>query len=380
MRDSFDYHSFCPYRVCPLGAHVDHQNGLVTGFALDKGITFDFSATDDGSINVVSKNYDGTADGSVFDDYERQYYWGDFIFGAVKSLSRKYKITRGIEGVVSGSLTAGGLSSSASVILTYLLAFAKVNEISLTAPELIQQAIFTERNFIGVNVGKLDQSCEVYCRKDNLLYLDTLDDSSKLLPIPKAMKDFEIAIIFTGKERNLSGSAYNMRVDECKAASYALKDFAHMDYGKFNETVLRDVPYGIFLEHKNKLPPNWRKRAEHYYGEIDRVKKAMKIWQEGDIDAFGKLIFASGDSSINLYQTGSEELKTLHEIMKETDGVFGSRFSGAGFNGSAMALVAPEKEDEIERTVREKYLKKFPEFSDAFKIVFCRTADGVKIN
>ena len=33
-----NYHIFSPYRVCPLGAHVDHQHGLVTGFAIDKGV------------------------------------------------------------------------------------------------------------------------------------------------------------------------------------------------------------------------------------------------------------------------------------------------------------------------------------------------------
>ena len=44
------------------------------------------------------------------------------------------------------------------------------------------------------------------------------------------MPDFEIAIIFSGLERKLAGSAYNMRVDECKAASYALKGFAHLEY------------------------------------------------------------------------------------------------------------------------------------------------------
>jgi dTDP-4-amino-4,6-dideoxygalactose transaminase len=34
----YQYHIFSPYRVCPLGAHVDHQHGLVTGFAIDKGV------------------------------------------------------------------------------------------------------------------------------------------------------------------------------------------------------------------------------------------------------------------------------------------------------------------------------------------------------
>ena len=30
--------SFCPYRVCPIGAHSDHQLGKITGFAIDRGI------------------------------------------------------------------------------------------------------------------------------------------------------------------------------------------------------------------------------------------------------------------------------------------------------------------------------------------------------
>ena len=33
-----EYHVFSPYCLCPLGAHVDHQHGLITGFALDQGI------------------------------------------------------------------------------------------------------------------------------------------------------------------------------------------------------------------------------------------------------------------------------------------------------------------------------------------------------
>lgn len=30
--------AFTPYRICPIGAHVDHNLGKLTGFAIDKGI------------------------------------------------------------------------------------------------------------------------------------------------------------------------------------------------------------------------------------------------------------------------------------------------------------------------------------------------------
>ena len=44
------YQLFSPYRICPLGAHVDHQWGLVSGFAFDNGIHFLFSETEIGEI------------------------------------------------------------------------------------------------------------------------------------------------------------------------------------------------------------------------------------------------------------------------------------------------------------------------------------------
>ena len=371
------FHSFCPYRVCPLGAHVDHQLGLVSGFALDIGTSFDFFASDDSSIEVYSENFEGDAISNLNEEYERQYIWADYLFGAIKTLKKSYSITKGIKGIVSGSLLGGGLSSSASVILTYIKALAFVNGINLTSPELIQLAIDEERNYIGVNVGKLDQSCEVYCKKEHLLYLDTKTDSTKLIPIPKNMPPFEIAVIFSGVERKLAGSAYNTRVDECKAASYALKDFAHLEYGKFADSYLRDVPLGIYKQYKDKLPPTWAKRASHFYEENERVKRGVRAFQSGNLDEFGKIIFESGRSSIEKYETGSPELKALQDIMESTAGIYGGRFSGAGFNGCAMAIVNPEKKDFIKEKITQDYLALFPDLKDSFSIHFCKTADGI---
>lgn len=369
----------CPYRICPLGAHIDHQLGIVTGFALDHGVTLEYEATEDGSIQVISKNYPGKVDCYLTDLPDRRMYWGDFLIGAIHALSRNYQLTRGIRGEVEGSLPTGGLSSSAAVIITYILALCKVNGIHLTETDLIRNAIWEERNYIGVNVGKLDQSCEIYSRKNHLLYLDTQDDSCELIPRPAAMADFEIAVIFSGLERNLAGSAYNMRVDECRAAAYALKAFSRMEYGKYQDTVLRDVPEGIFEEYAYLLPENWYKRARHFYTELQRVKKGRYAWKQGDMELFGRLVTESGESSIHYYETGSKQLHYLQELMKGIKGIYGGRFSGAGFNGSSMALIDPQYKEEIQEQLQKKYLDRYPELSDRFKITFCQTADGVEL-
>lgn len=371
--------TFCPYRICPLGAHVDHQLGLVTGFALDHGIELEYEATEDGTFNIQSENYPGEIKFALNDLPDRRYDWSDFAVGAAVTLSKKYALKRGFNGNIKGNLPAGGISSSAAVIIVYLLTICKVNNIELTRPQLVAFAIDEERNYIGVKVGKLDQSCEIYCRKDQLLYLDTKDDSMELIPRNPHMPDFKICIVFSGVSRKLANSAYNLRVDECKAASYALQAYAGLDYGKYEESVLRDVPRGVYEQYKEKLPLNWRKRAQHYYSENDRVKKGIKAWREGNIEAFGQLICESGNSSIYQYEAGSEPLKALSSILSQTDGVYGARFSGAGFNGCSMAIVNPEKENEIRERVTNEYGKLFPEYMDTFDIIFCETSNGAMI-
>jgi len=370
---------FTPYRVCPLGAHVDHQHGVVTGFAVNKGVTLEFEPTENGLIDIVSKNFIGREYFCINDVPEREMVWGDFVKGAVVALSRKYKLERGIKGEIEGTLPIGGLSSSAAVILTYLNALCKVNNIQMTKSELINTAIWEERNYIGVNVGKLDQSCEVYCKKDSLLVLDTLDDTSEIIPINSHMPEFEIMIIFSGLERKLAGSAYNTRVDECKAAAYALMAFGGMEYGKYQDTYLRDVPYGIYQEYKSLLPSNWEKRARHFYSERQRVKEGVRAWREGNLEKFGQLMFESGRSSIENYETGSRELAKLQEIMEHVDGIYGGRFSGAGFNGCSVAIIQPEKREQIEEQIKGEYLKAFPELREKFSVHICKTADGVEL-
>ena len=170
-----------------------------------------------------------------------------------------------------------------------------------------------------------------------------------------------------------------MRVDEAKSAAYALMAYAGMDYGKFNEAVLRDVPVEIYHQYKHRLPDNWRKRAEHFYTEFDRVQKGAQAWRSGDLEAYGKLSFESGHSSIYNWETGSVELKTLYEIMAHTDGIYGGRFSGAGFKGCCMALIDPAYAEKIEQQVTAQYLKEFPHLGGKYSFHLCDSADGVTL-
>ena len=372
------YTAFTPYRVCPIGAHSDHQLGKITGIAINKGIQIAYGPKENGVIEIQSQQFDKRAQWHVAATPESpQGDWADHLRGATIALNKRYPLRRGLCAIVDGELPIGGLSSSAAVIITFLSALCKMNSIELEPSELITISQEAENLYVGVSCGKLDQSCEVYCKKGHLLYMDLQDDTYELIPKHPDMKPYRIAIFFSGIERTLAGSAFNMRVDECRSAAYALKAYAGMEYGKFEETNLRDVPYEVYLEHKDKLPENWRKRAEHWYTEFDRVQKGAEAWKNGDIEEFGRLSFESGKSSIYNWETGSPELKKLYEIMTQTEGIYGGRFSGAGFKGCCMALINPEFEESITEKVTREYLKAFPHLKDKFSVHICKSANGV---
>lgn len=373
--------AFTPYRICPLGAHSDHQLGKITGFAIDKGIHIAYGPKQNGVVEITSMQFDKRAQWHVMSTpTTREGDWADHLRGATIALHKRFPLRTGVCAVIDGELPIGGLSSSAAVIITFLTVLSRMNGIRLSESEMITIAKEAENKYVGVACGKLDQSCEVYCRRDNLLYMDLRDDSYELIPTHKDAKPYKFAIFFSGLERSLAGSAFNMRVDECRSAAYALKALSGMEYGKFEETNLRDVPREVYEQYKDRLPETWRLRAEHWYTEFARVEAGAEAWRRGDIEEFGRLSFQSGHSSIYNWQTGSPELKKLYEIMTETDGIYGGRFSGAGFKGCCMAIIDPKLEESIKERVEREYLKAFPHLEGKYSAHVCTSADGVKLS
>lgn len=371
--------SFSPYRVCPIGAHSDHNLGKITGFAIDQGIHIAYRPKENGVIELTSLQFPKRAQWHIAAVPNKQNDWADYLRGATWALEKRHPLSVGLCGVIEGSLPIGGLSSSAAVTLAFLSALVKVNGIRLSSRELIDTAYDAEKNYVGVNVGKLGQSCEVLGKKDHLLYLDTADGSYELIPTNPGMKPYRIAIFFSGLEHSLLGSKYNMRVDELRAGVYALQAFAGMEYGKFAEANARNVPYEVFLQYQDRLPEPWAKRCEHWYTEFQRVEQGAEAWRRGDLETFGRLCFESGRSSIVNWESGAPEQIRLYEILRKTDGVYGGRFCGAGFKGCCMALIDPAFTESVVRTVSDAYRKDFPHLKDKYAVYITESADGVSV-
>ena len=376
----YKYHIFSPYRVCPLGAHVDHQHGLVTGFAIDKGVDLWFTPSEDGRVHLESMTFEGVVDFDVTQGtLVKEKHWGDYARGAKYALKKRFSLKYGIEGVIKGSLPVGGLSSSAAVLIAYVMAFAKANNIELEPMEVVRIASEAEREYIGLNNGILDQACIALGRKDGLLFLDCDSNEYRIIKRNPNMPEFEIGIFFSGLTRSLVNSDYNLRVYECKTAAWNMLAYTDQPLKTFDKTFLRDIPKATFEKCRIAMPARFARRAEHFYSEYRRVRQGVTAWESGNLKLFGKLSFDSCESSIHNYECGSPELIAIYDIMKTLPGVYGGRFSGAGFKGACVAIVDPKCKEDIERELTKKYLEQFPEYEETFKVFFVKPDNGTRL-
>ena len=372
LMSEYQYHIFSPYRVCPIGAHVDHQHGLVTGFSINKGVDLWFNVREDTMVNLTSRTFDGDVSFDLSQPSQiRRYMWGDYVQGAKYALSKRFQLHHGIDGVVQGSLPIGGLSSSAAVLIAYVMAFAKANGIELQPFEIVQIASEAEREYIGLSNGLLDQASIALGKKNNLLFLDCDTNKYRIIPFGGQGQNakslpFEIGIFFSGLTRSLVNSDYNLRVYECKTAAWNMLAYADQPLKTFDKTFLRDIPKEKYEKTKDRMPARFARRAEHFYSEYRRVRQGVTAWETGNMELFGQLIFNSCESSIHNYECGSPELIAIYDIMRKLPGVYGGRFSGAGFKGACIALINPVHKEEIEATMTKEYLNVFPEYASRY--------------
>lgn len=367
-----------PYRICPLGAHVDHQLGCVTGMPLDRGITLAFAPNGMQHVRLQSLDFPGEvvspldhvppkADGD----------WGNYVRGAVLALQQSHPLGVGLDGVIAGELPVGGLSSSAAVGVACLMALAAVNGLTLSHDDLIALDRHVENVTLGLNNGVLDQSVIVAGRKGALLHVDCLTNTRRLLDPPEAMPPFEVLVVHSGVTQALVTTGYNLRVAECEEAARTLLKMAGEPVPE--NPRLRCVPKAVFESCGTRLPDPLRRRAAHFFSENDRVAEGVSAWSSGDLTRFGERMNASGESSIASYECGSPPLIALYETLRDAPGVYGTRFSGAGFRGACIALIAPSHREEIAAEVRRRYPERCPEYRDRFSIHACGTDDGARI-
>jgi galacturonokinase len=366
-----------PYRVCPLGAHSDHQGGTVLGMAIARGVSFLWRPRADRLVRIHSLEFPEEFSFSVSDlpRPRGKGFWGDYVVGAVWALAEQgCALTRGLDGAIGGEFPVGGLSSSAAVGLAYGVAFRQANEHACEPWDVVRSAVHGENGYVGVSCGLLDPATIFFAEEGKLVCIDCRDETVAVVAPGQSMPPYAVGIVFSGIARALARSGYNNRVTECRQAAQRLGELTGRGNGVRR---LGEIRREEFEHYKHELSAPLRGRAEHYFTEYARVHAGLEAWQRGDLARFGALITQSGASSVCNYEAGCPEIILLWEVLAQTPGVYGTRFSGGGFGGSVIALIDPAEAPAIEARIRQHYLDRYPSFAPEFRVDVQSSARGL---
>lgn len=341
---------FAPGRANLLGAHLDYNGGIVMPVALSKGTCAILVPRSDRKLSFRSANFPSQVVELSLDDLRprRSDDWSAYLEGAIFLAQEQWGGVPGLDVYVDADLPmARGLSSSASVQCVSLFGLAHLLDREIDAQELIRLAHRAETEYVGVQCGVLDPMAIFLGQPDCIMHYDCHAQEVEHLPMPA--DQVAIAIMDSGVKRELAGSAFNDRVQEC-ASSYEVLRQQIPGLG-----CLAHVTREQFEEHRSLLTEVQQKRCEHVVSEVARTEQASEGLRAGRLDVFGAAMTAAHGSLRRLYEVSVPELDALVEAAVNVDGCYGSRLTGAGFGGCSVAILNPEAIEAFSEEVPRRY-------------------------
>lgn len=359
---------FCPGRVNLIGEHIDYNGGQVMPCAISRGTFLAVSKNLDKKFRFHCLNFPEVSELHLQESYSKTgKQWFNYPLGIINQLLADGHNLSGLDMLFYGNLPVGaGLSSSASIEVLTAYTFSKLFGLNISRKQMALLSKKVENEFIGVNCGIMDQFAVAMGQKNKAILLHC--DSLEYEYIPFNTGDFVLSVINTHKPRTLVDSKYNERFTECAAALQALK----------KELVINSLcDLGIAEYEQAKYLINdlvLEKRALHVISENARVRDAAIALKTGDLEVFGKLMYASHQSLRELYEVTGKELDCIIDFCKTYQYCLGARMTGAGFGGCAIALVAKDRFDDFSENLFQHYQHSIGYAPDIFAVT---TEDGV---
>jgi galactokinase len=354
---------FAPGRVNLIGEHTDYSDGFVLPFAINLGIVLAFSPTNNDQIDIHAIDFDQLFSQKVSKNSKGPADWTAYIKGVIWALKSQIVQLNGFQGVVAGNLPIGaGLSSSAALEVAAAKALCISSNVDLSSPKLAQICQRAEREWVGVNVGIMDQLISACGKRGHAVKLDCRTLETEYVLIPDGIC---FVVLDTNTRRELSHSAYNKRSEEVELAAQILKVPA-----------LRDASLTMLTKEKDKFPSTIYRRARHVISENDRVHAFISAMKNHDLQKMGQLLNESHISLRDDFKVSSEELNIIVDIARAQPGCYGARMAGAGFGGCALAMVDGCFLDDFIHNVHHEYKKQTNIEPPIFSV---ESSDGVHL-
>ena len=326
------------------GNHTDHQRGRVLAAAVNLDTVAAVKVNGTKVIRILSKEYpmsevDVTELTPVAAEVNTT---PALIRGVAARFAQLGCQVEGFDAYVESTVLPGsGLSSSAAyevligTIINHLFFGGKVSQ-----PEIAMIGQYAENVFFGKPCGLMDQMASAV---GNLVNIDFFDkDHPVIHPV-----DFDFSSCGHALCIIDSRASHADLTDEYAAVPGEIKAVA----AYFGKEVLTQIPeaefYGAIPALRKACGDRAVMRCIHFYQENERVPKQVAALEQGDFDAFLKLIKESGYSSYmylqNVIPAGYKEHQdvavslALCEHYLKGRGAY--RVHGGGFAGTVQAFV-----------------------------------------
>ncbi|WP_191015803.1 galactokinase [Treponema zioleckii] len=360
-----------PARINIIGEHIDYNGGKVFPAAINRYLYVAIRKRNDSKIVYNDVRFPGTFEFDINDDFkfDKKNDYANYLNGILSQLKAKGCLFPcGFEILMVSNVPAGGgISSSSALECGFAFAVSETFGFNLSRVEIAKLGQMSEHNFMGVNCGIMDQFIIATGKKNYAEKLDCATLEYEYAPLE--LGDYRFVVMNTNKVRKLSDSKYNERRSQCETVLATLQKngvkinaLCELSPAKWEE-VKGFVSDEILL-----------KRAKHCVYENQRVLDAVSALKNGDLVSLGKLLNASHKSLKEDYEVTGIELDTLAETAQKQEGCLGSRMTGAGFGGCAIALVHKDKIDSFIENVQKTYSGVIGYEAGFFA---CETGDGV---
>lgn len=363
--------AYAPGRIEVLGNHTDYNEGYVLSAAINYGTFFAASKRADNNCRLTAGDLMHQVEFPVCDPKATpEHGWSNYVKGVLTGLNHVANgAITGFNGLFLGNIPLGsGLSSSAALEMSAGLALAELYGIKVGHVAMAKIGQTAEHKYAGVKCGLLDQISSLYGQAGKLVETDFRSLAVKTVALGD---DVCFLMCHTHAKHALVDGEYNLRRAACEeAAAYFAQVLPHP------VKALRDVSWTEWQTHKAGLSDIVARRAAHPISENERVLTGAKLLASGDLAGFGRLMFASHESSRLYFENSCRELDAVVDTARKVPGVMGARLSGGGFGGSVVVLVHPRDAETAAAALSQAYTRQFSQPCDT-RII--QPSDGARV-
>ncbi len=357
-----------PGRVNLIGEHTDYNLGFVLPAAIDRNIQVAFAPNRDLKLNVTAPAY-GEQYSFNLDEMHPVKGWPTYLLGMISMVMPEKRLPHGMDILIDGNIPIGaGMSSSAALCSAFGLALNEFFKLGLSKMAIALAAQKTEHEFAGVQCGIMDPFASLHGKEGHLIKLDCR--SLEYEYIPFHFPDIRIVLVNSMVSHSLASSEYNVRRQQCEKGVSILQQY---DAGILS---LRDLRAEFLDAHKKELDEVVYRRCHFIVGENQRLLNGCECLKNNDLDAFGKLMYASHDGLSRDYEVSCPESDFLVRTIKHHAGVKGARQMGGGFGGCIITLVEANKTEHFIRDIQKIYESKYEKRPDCYEM---NISDGAYI-